>query len=96
MKQRKLPAFLYEWEPVSIAWEDAAGWPGPHESKKFLKDLHPVIRHTSGYVISFNKERIVVVGTDDRGSEGCLTTDCEDVTVIPAGMIREIKRLPRE
>ena len=88
----KLPASLYEWEFVDVAWEDAAGWPGPHKSRKFLANLSPVIRHTAGYVLSYNQARIVLAGTDDRGSKGCIPTDCEDITVIPKAMIRQINR----
>ena len=90
VKQYKLPDELPKWAHVSVSWEDAMTDGGAHQSEEFLKTWSPCMRKTSGYVLCYDANYIIIASTDDRGSG--TDGDCEDVTVFLRSMIRRVIR----
>lgn len=90
MRQYTLPKSLDEWEFVSVTWEDAFITRGGLKAADFLSAYKPCIRHTSGYLLTYDNDKIIIAATDDRESN--TDQDCEDVNVIPMGMVRRITK----
>lgn len=80
---------MKKWDVVVVEWEDAfSDSADPKKSVEFIASLKPCIRYSSGFLIHKDKERIVLASVKD--TEANVEGDCEDITVIPMGMVREI------
>lgn len=88
MRQYKLPKELFMWDHVSVVWEDAYSHPGATKAETFVDSFKPCIRRISGYVLAYDHGHIIIAQSDDRNSN--TDDDCEDITVVPRGMIRRI------
>ncbi len=80
-----------QWDVVEVTWLDACG---PHTEGMTMDDAiawSPIKRHTVGYLIAYNTDKIVFAETDDRDSKE--STVCECVTTVPVGMILNVNVL---
>lgn len=79
------------WGPVVIEWMDASGTYENHNAKGFVRKYEPFIRRSIGFFLGKNKNGYFICDTDDRGLPG--DHDAENITVIPLGMVREVRLL---
>ncbi len=80
-----------QWDVVEVTWLDACG---PNLEGMTLEDAmawEPIKRHTVGYLIAYNSEKMVFGETDDRDSKESVVA--EVVTAIPVGMILNVNVL---
>lgn len=82
---------IKKWTPLVCEWEDATSTSQGLNSKDFVTSYNPMIRRTVGFFLHKNDHGIFICETDDR--LGIFSQDCENVTVIPLGMIRRIEVL---
>jgi len=82
------PQLQSKFQPILVIWEDFAvhgGWHGNDEALE-AQD-HPLIVFTVGFLLSWNKERLVMaVGYADDGA-------LQEVITVPIGIIKEIQFL---
>lgn len=78
------------WEPVIVTWEDAFSPPHENESSRIAGPYRPLLRRSIGFLIIADKERVSIVMDDDRSQGDRAEGDCETVTIIPRGMVRDI------
>lgn len=82
---------LAKWTPVCVEWEDAYACGDKNLATEHLRTYTPCIRKSIGFLAHLDKNRIMIVGTDDRlaNSDG----DADDLVVVPTGMVRKITPL---
>ncbi len=82
---------LSKWDPVVVEWLDATGTKESHDSEEFVASYVPMVRRTIGFYLHCSDHGIFITETDDR--LGILSEDCENITVIPLSMLRQIEQL---
>ncbi len=82
---------LKKFDPVVVEWLDATGTKESHDSEEFVASYVPMIRRTVGFYLHCSEHGIFITETDDR--LGVLSEDCENITVIPLSMLRQIEQL---
>jgi hypothetical protein len=82
---------MKKWDIVTVEWEDAYSTSAdPKKSLEFVRDYKPCIRLNVGFFLHKDKDRIFICGIKDV--EANADGDCEDLTVIPMGMVLDIQR----
>lgn len=78
-----------KWTVVRIKWADAATFHDPSNSDD--PDLYePLVRFTVGHLLYWDKRKGITVAMEDDREAG-MESDCQTVTVIPAGMILAVE-----
>lgn len=79
-----------EWPIELITWKDANSHWGDHALSEIIDEPLPK-RHSVGFVVDENAERIVLVGTDDRERDSAVI-NVADAMEIPPELV--IERTP--
>ena len=77
---------IAKWTPVAITWLDAHTDYENGNSSDIVREYKKAIRKTIGWLILYDKERIVVAMDDDRGCPNDLN-DMQTTTTIPKQML---------
>lgn len=81
-----------KWSPIIVEWLDATGTRESHNSEEYVASYVPYIRRTVGFFLYYSEEKgLIITETDDRKGNG--SEDCENITVVPACMVRRIVQL---
>jgi hypothetical protein len=83
------------WTPMVITWRDAYS-PSGTRTKDFIKHkIEPCIRRSIGFVLRDDEENVIICMEDDRETVDVVEgdSDCENVTVIPRGLIVKVEEL---
>jgi hypothetical protein len=83
------------WDMVVITWRDAYS-PAHRRSKDLIKHkIEPCIRRSAGFLLRDDEDNVVICMEDDREAMDAIDTDddCENVTVIPRGMVVKMDEL---
>lgn len=82
---------LNKWQAIIVEWEDASGTYEGRNSSEFASSYVPYIRRSIGFFLNYSDSGIFLCDTDDRKIPS--HEDCENITVIPKGMIRRVLEL---
>lgn len=77
---------IAKWTPVSVRWLDADTEYDPARSSDIAKEYKKSIRNTIGWLIYYDRERIVLAMEDDRQCVDQLN-DVQTCTTIPKRML---------
>ncbi len=83
------------WAPLIVTWIDAYS-PSGQRTKDFVKHkIEPCVRRSIGFTLRDDEENIIICMEDDRETVDVINDDkdCENVTVIPRGMIVKVEEL---
>lgn len=84
-----------DWAMVVVTWRDAFS-PAFRRTKDLIRHkIEPCIRRSIGFRIRDDDDNIVICMEDDRAAMEAIDTDddCENVTVIPRGMVVKVEEL---
>lgn len=80
---------MEKFAPVAVRWLDANTDHNPGRSSDYAKTWQRAERCTIGWLVHYDRERIVLAMDDDRRCEGS-EEDVQTVTTIPAAFILEV------
>lgn len=91
-KRVRIPR-LQKWTPVIVTWIDAVTFEEQRDSNKH--DFSCPVRKSIGFFIKRTVTEFTIAMEDDREGE-IEGADCQTVTSIPFGMLKEVVKLKPE
>lgn len=82
VRKGRVPVEHAEWPIELIIWKDANSHYGDHELGEIIDEPLPV-RKSVGFVVDENKERVVLVGTDDRERDSAVVKVADTLEIPP-------------